>query len=157
MKNSPFGWKAFAERSLSPPRDARRASARVCALTPPPRGCEGERRNPQGVATRGSGWGCGNIQNANKSLVCAERKHNEIVLRTVKSSRCSEEIFGFASDEIKSASNHPASAGFHREAISSTAGRFLPPSADLVKKRASRLRCSFFWLPLLGLNQRPHD
>ena len=39
-----------------------------------------------------------------------------------------------ASDEIKSASYLPASAGFHRVAISSTAGGFLPQKADLVKK-----------------------
>ena len=42
-----------------------------------------------------------------------------------------------ASDEIKSASYLPASAGFHRIAISSTMGGFLPAKADLVEKSTS--------------------
>ena len=41
-----------------------------------------------------------------------------------------------ASDEIKSASLNPAQAGFHRVAISSTKGGFLPTKADLVEKNS---------------------
>ena len=39
-----------------------------------------------------------------------------------------------ASDEIKSASIYPALAGFHRVAISSTKGEFIPQKADLTEK-----------------------
>ena len=39
-----------------------------------------------------------------------------------------------ASDEIKSAFYLPAQAGFHRVAISSTAGGFIPQKADLIEK-----------------------
>ena len=36
-------------------------------------------------------------------------------------------------------------------------GDDIPLLSQWIEKRASRKRCSFFWLPLLGLNQRPHD
>ena len=49
-----------------------------------------------------------------------------------------------ASDEIKSASYLPASAGFHRVAISSTAGGFLPQKADLVEKKSKSYDLLFF-------------
>ena len=39
-----------------------------------------------------------------------------------------------ASDEIKSAFYHPALAGFHRVAISSAKGGFIPTKADLTEK-----------------------
>ena len=39
-----------------------------------------------------------------------------------------------ASDEIKSAIFNPTVAGYHRVAISSTIGGFIPQKADLVKK-----------------------
>ena len=52
----------------------------------------------------------------------------------MKSSRCSDEIFDLASDEIKSADLYSDKVGFHREAISSTLSGFLPPTADLTKK-----------------------
>ncbi len=70
----------------------------------------------------------------------------------MKSWHCHDEILGVASDEIcfadeiKSATANPALAGFHREAISSTAGAFLPQKADLVEKTHIVLvdKCVFF-------------
>ena len=49
-----------------------------------------------------------------------------------------------ASDEIKSASYLHAQAWFHRVAISSTIGGFIPTQADLVEKRASLFDLLFF-------------
>ena len=51
---------------------------------------------------------------------------NEIVLRTMKSSLRSDEIFGSASDEMKFAIQ-PTEGGFHREAISSREAGFHSP------------------------------
>ena len=56
---------------------------------------------------------------------------NEILTYARMKSAAADEIFGFASDEIKSAAP-PCEAGFHREAISSNEVGFIPPSADLV-------------------------
>ena len=52
----------------------------------------------------------------------------------MKSSLCSDEIFGFASDEIKSV-HHPNVVGFHHEVISSIEDGFIPSvRTDLVEK-----------------------
>ena len=62
-----------------------------------------------------------------------------------------------ASDEIKSASSITALAGFHRVAISSTAGGFLPPTADLVEKSThclGRQMCAFFWWGMVDSDHR---
>ena len=67
----------------------------------------------------------------------------------------SDEIVRFARDEIKSVLQ-PDEVGFHHEAISSTEGGFHPSArTDLVEK--STLSRAFFWLPLLGSNQRHRD
>ena len=67
------------------------------------------------------------------------------------------------SDEIKSASFQPCEARFHRVAISSTKGGFIPTKADLVKKDcnfASKLQSFFvsnpkFWYSfIVGANFR---
>ena len=82
----------------------------------------------------------------------------------MKSWRCHDEIltpFGWnlqpaASDEIKSAYHLPALAGFHRDAISSTAGGFLPPTADLTEKSHSLSRMAFFLAGAGGFEPATH-
>ena len=58
---------------------------------------------------------------------------NEIVLCTMKSEQARMKSSAFASDEMKSASYHPALAGFHRAAISST-------KVDLFRRRRISLK-----------------
>ena len=53
----------------------------------------------------------------------------------MKSSLCSDEIFGVPPQmKLNPPRPSPREAGFHREAISSTKGGFLPPAADLTEK-----------------------
>ena len=66
------------------------------------------------------------------------------MLRTVKSSRGSDEIFSLRLQMKLNPPPHPREAGFHREAISSTEGGFLPPQADLTEKSHSLARMAFF-------------
>ena len=65
------------------------------------------------------------------------------MLRTVKSSRGSDEIFSLRLQMKLNPPPHPREAGFHREAISPTEGGFLPQTADLVEK-SQVLRLGFF-------------
>ena len=53
----------------------------------------------------------------------------------MKSSLRSDEIFGVPPQMKLNPSSYPDEVGFHRVAISSTAGGFLPQKADLVEKR----------------------
>ena len=70
---------------------------------------------------------------------------NEIVLRTMKSSLCSDEIFGVPPQmKLNPPHSSPREAGFHREAISSTKGGFLPPAADLTEKSRLLTQSAFF-------------
>ena len=63
----------------------------------------------------------------------------------MKSSRGSDEIFGVPPQmKLNPPYFSPREAGFHREAISSTAGGFHPPKADLVEKSTSALQMCFF-------------
>ena len=72
-------------------------------------------------------------------------KVNEIVLRTMKSSLCSDEIFGVPPQmKLNPPRPSPREAGFHREAISSTKGGFLPPAADLTEKSRLLSQSAFF-------------
>ena len=57
-----------------------------------------------------------------------KQRLNEIALCAIKSSLCSDEIFGSASDEIKSASTIPTKSDF-------IAKRFHPPKVDLFRHR----------------------
>ena len=82
----------------------------------------------------------------------------------MKSSLCSDEIFGVPPQmKLNPPRPSPREAGFHREAISSTKGGFLPPAADLTEKsrllsqsafflgrgRRIRTRDPRFWRPVL--------
>ena len=70
---------------------------------------------------------------------------NEIVLRAMKSERGSDEIFGVPPQMKLNPSYSPREAGFHREAISSTEGGFIPSSrTDLVEKSQVEIRLGFF-------------
>ena len=69
----------------------------------------------------------------------------------MKSSLRSDEIFGVPPQMKLNPSYSPREAGFHREAISSTAGGFLPPSADLVEKSHPLSRMAFFYTGAEGL------
>ena len=78
------------------------------------------------------------------------------MLCTMKSSLYSDEIFTL---RLQMKSNppltNPALAGFHREAISSIAGGFIPQKADLVEKSThclGRRMCAFFWSTRWDLN-----
>ena len=70
----------------------------------------------------------------------------------MKSSLRSDEIFSLRL-QMKLNPPHPSprEAGFHREAISSTEGGFLPPSADLVEKSHPLARMAFFLAGAEGL------
>ena len=73
----------------------------------------------------------------------------------MKSSLCSDEIFGFQPQmKLNPPYPSPREAGFHRAAISSTAGGFLPPTADLTEKSTS-LRDVLFSTPAEPCNRRP--
>ena len=64
----------------------------------------------------------------------------------MKSSHGSDEIFGVPPQMKLNPSSYPDEVGFHRVAISSTAGGFLPQKADLVEKREQvKDLLSFFW------------
>ena len=65
------------------------------------------------------------------------------MLRTVKSSRGSDEIFSLRLQMKLNPPPHPREAGFHREAISPTEGGFLPPQADFVEKSTCSRKCFF--------------
>ena len=63
----------------------------------------------------------------------------------MKSSLCSDEIFGVPPQmKLNPPRPSPREAGFHREAISSTKGGFLPPAADLTEKSRLRKQSTFF-------------
>ena len=64
---------------------------------------------------------------------------NEIVLRTVKSSLRSDEIFSL---RLQMKLNPPISPAARQ--ISSTAGGFLPPTADLTEKSRLLSQSAFF-------------
>ena len=61
-------------------------------------------------------------------------KFNEILLCRMKSKQAWMKSSPTASDEIKSVSLYPCEARFHRVAISSTKGGFIPTKADLTEK-----------------------
>ncbi len=64
----------------------------------------------------------------------------------MKSLLRSDEIFGMPPQMKLNPSSYPDEVGFHHEVISSTAGGFLPSSADLVEKREQVFDLlSFFW------------
>ena len=64
---------------------------------------------------------------------------------TMKSSLCSDEIFGVPPQmKLNPPRPSPREAGFHREAISSTKGGFLPPAADLTEKSILLSQSAFF-------------
>ena len=68
---------------------------------------------------------------------------NEILAIARMKSAFADEIFGSASDEIKSVLS-PNEVGFHREAISSTIGGFIPSArTDLVEKSTCNCKCFF--------------
>ena len=52
------------------------------------------------------------------------------------------------------AASLPREAGFHREAISSTEGGFLPPTADLIEKNQVEIRLGFFLAGVQGFEPR---
>ena len=63
----------------------------------------------------------------------------------MKSSLCSDEIFGVPPQmKLNPPRPSPREAGFHREAISSTKGGFLPPAADLTEKSRLLSQSTFF-------------
>ena len=63
----------------------------------------------------------------------------------MKSSLCSDEIFGVPPQmKLNPPRPSPREAGFHREAISSTKGGFLPPAADLTEKSRLLTQSAFF-------------
>ena len=89
-------------------------------------------------------------------------EENEIALCAMKSERGSDEIFGIppqmkskpaALDKLNPLSS-PREAGFHREAISSTAGGFLTPSADLAIKKPFAFANGFFMCRVADLDAR---
>ena len=67
----------------------------------------------------------------------------------------SDEIFGFASDEIKSAANNPALAGFHHEVISSTIVDFFRYGGFSWKKPSRKSTWLFSWQGREDSNPRP--
>jgi hypothetical protein len=63
----------------------------------------------------------------------------------MKSSLRSDEIFSLRLQmKLNPPRLSPREAGFHRAAISSTAGGFHPPKADLAEKARLRSRRAFF-------------
>ena len=69
----------------------------------------------------------------------------------MKSERCSDEIFSLRLQMKLNPSYSPREAGFHREAISSTEGGFIPPKADLVEKKHC-VRSAFFLASVGGID-----
>ena len=70
----------------------------------------------------------------------------------MKSSLCSDEIFGVPPQmKLNPPRPSPREAGFHREAISSTKGGFLPPAADLTEKSRLLTQSAFFLAGAEGL------
>ena len=78
-------------------------------------------------------------------IVCYQK--SKIIM---KSSLCSDEIFGVPPQMKLNPPSYPDEVGFHREAISSTRGGFLPPArTDLVKKSPVLANRTFFRLVLI--------
>ena len=67
----------------------------------------------------------------------------------------SDEIFDFASDEIKSAANNPALVGFHHEVISSTTVDFFRYGGFSWKKPSRKSTWLFSWQGREDSNPRP--
>ena len=75
----------------------------------------------------------------------------------MKSSLRSDEIFSLRLQMKLNPSFSPREAGFHREAISSTAGGFIPSArTDLTEKSHSLLRMAFFLAGAEGLEPTTH-